>query len=389
MRIGYSYWGFLGDQKLDANGKELSTPDGNATYSWAILHEALRRRHDVYAMQEDRDEPAYDKLGLANFNAFSRWNRCSAYGLTKQTVGTDNEFPELDVLLLEWRMPIIGRNCERAGDGFLYYDPKIHQPDWERQRQLLDHYGSKDTKIIVWDLDHKFMESDELESECDAIFETSARPRRFTMDRISVEFPTLVRDLLQYPTKSADLRQKLVYIGSRYERDDVITEWIKPASERFPGMVWFYGNWLKSLDECKKLWPCVNYQDRITTSGFREAYGEAVACPLLAKRSYLETGFITPRPYEALLFGTLPIGLKTHLGVERYVLPGHIAESGEHMVELVEEMSNYAYHVRDMFRRNNVEQLEFMDAKYFVDKIEDVVSKTLTQERGTEDGKTR
>ena len=32
MRIGYSYWGFLGDRKYDDNGNLLSTPDGNAFY---------------------------------------------------------------------------------------------------------------------------------------------------------------------------------------------------------------------------------------------------------------------------------------------------------------------------------------------------------------------
>ena len=54
MRIGYSYWGFLGDHKV-FGGREVSTPDGNSTYSWSIVHEALEHGHEVWMMQQDRD----------------------------------------------------------------------------------------------------------------------------------------------------------------------------------------------------------------------------------------------------------------------------------------------------------------------------------------------
>ena len=54
MRLGYSYWGFLADRKFK-DGVEVSTPDGNAAYSWSILNEAQRRGWDTYLMQKDRD----------------------------------------------------------------------------------------------------------------------------------------------------------------------------------------------------------------------------------------------------------------------------------------------------------------------------------------------
>ena len=63
MRLGYSYWGFLGDYKEDHLGNALSTPDGNASYSWSIIHEAQSRGHEVYLMQQDRDWPAYKRHG--------------------------------------------------------------------------------------------------------------------------------------------------------------------------------------------------------------------------------------------------------------------------------------------------------------------------------------
>lgn len=380
MRIGYSYWGFLGDNKLDKDLNNVSAPDGNATYSWALIHEAIARGHDVYQMQEDRDYFGYDKYGPANFCTFSASKRYYAWLDLRKT---DSEpFPELDVLLLEWRFPIDGRNVDVMygvfdnGEQVYSYDKLRHQPDFYRQLDLLRHYSGTKTKIIVWDLDHKLETRSEEDWNFDAIFETSVQPKHQFIKRTSVEFPTIVADMLEYTTLSSREEKKLVYVGSRYERDDVITEWINPTANAFPGQVQFYGNWLKSVDQCRELWPHVKYMDRITTNGFREAYGRAVACPLLAKRSYLKTGFITPRPYEALIFGTLPVGLKGHLGIEKYVLPEHIAESGEHMVELVKEMSTYNVDMRRKKRRENADKLEFMDAKYFVDKIEEVVNET-------------
>ncbi len=379
LRIGYSFWGFLGDHKLDDDLKELSTPDGNATYSWALIHEAQRRGHVVYQMQHDRDQPAIGKYGVDDFAAFSQEKRMNAWTYMRRPDGgrVTSFFPKLDVLLLEWRMPIEGRNCSKLEDGTLVFDTKVHQPDLERQRQLLYHYAAEGTKIIVWDLDHKLTKEDEefWSAEIDAIFETSVQPRRLTMDRIRVEPPCLISDLLQFPTLPVDHSRKLVYVGSRYERDDVIDEWIKPVSDRFPNQVEFYGNWLNTIDQCRERWPNVKYHGRITTNGFRDAYGTAVACPLLAKRSYLETGFITPRPWEALLFGTLPIGLGTHRAVNEYVLPGMVASDADDMIDILDQLGHFGYN-RDGLRRLNVEQLEFMDARHFVDKIEDVVSRT-------------
>ena len=43
MKIGYSYWGYLGDTKYDKNGKMASTPDGNAIYSWSIIYQLMKK----------------------------------------------------------------------------------------------------------------------------------------------------------------------------------------------------------------------------------------------------------------------------------------------------------------------------------------------------------
>ena len=389
MRIGYSYWGFLGDHKLGADGKALSTPDGNAAYSWAIIHELLGRDYTVYAMQEDRDRPGFTRYGKELFASFSQEKRLVAYEGMEQTNGVD--LPELDLLLVEWRFPIFGRNCHswegapcfpsrwyKTGyDGKGSLEGEVLQPDLFRQYQLLKHYKERGTKIIFWDLDHKVLKHDEEYWKPDAVFETSKRPLHLHTKRTSVEFPIVVADLMQHPTLPGDPLRKLVYIGSRYERDDVITEWLKPISDAYPQQVEFWGNWTNSLDECKKLWPNVSFNGRITMSDFHRVYGTAIACPILAKKSYLETGFITPRPWEALMFGTIPVGLGSHLGVSDYVLPGFVAGDGRDMIEVVETLTGLSVENRDHLRRENVEWIEPMDVRYFVDKMEDVVDEVV------------
>jgi hypothetical protein len=386
VRLGYSFWGFLGDIKVEG-GQPVSTPDGNATYSWSILWEAQRRGWETHLMQRDRDAEAFYRYGPDIFGAFSREKRLSAYMNVRLTQRTSlsaaqmncDEFPVLDVLLLEWRFPIPGRNCVRTIDGVNLFPENMVdssgaplQPDLLRQQELLLHYKNSGTTIVIWDLDHKLTEFDERHWMPDTIFETSVRPRKQFLDRIRVEPPICVEDLLQFPTLPVYPGKKLAYVGSRYERDDVIDQYIRSISETYPQQVVFYGNWLKTLDECQRRWPRIQFVDRITTSQFRAAYGNAVACPLLAKRSYLESGFITPRVWEALLFGTIPIGLDEARGIGEYVL--FRAESGRHMTELVQILASMPVNERDQLRKKNVEKLEHMDVRHFVDAIERAAS---------------
>jgi hypothetical protein len=383
VRVGYSYWGFLGDHKIEG-GKEVSTPDGNATYGWSIIHELQQRGHQVYGMQQDRDVEAVEKYGPDNFAAFNKMKRWGAWRNMIPTMG--ERFPELDILFVEWRFPIFGRNChswegapcfpsrwyETGYDGKGSLEGEVLQPDLFRQSQLLKHYKERGTKIVFWDLDHKLLPHDEEYWRPDAIFETSVQPRLQMMRRTRVEFPTVVEDLLEHRTLACNPMKKLVYIGSRYERDDVITEWIKPVSDFFPGQVEFWGNWLKTVDECRKLWPNVSYNDRITTRDFRRVYGDAVAVPLLSKRSYMETGFVTPRPWEALLFGTIPIGLCGHRGIEDYCYT--IAHDPETLIDIVDDMCQWTVREREIIREQMVINLQHMDVSRFVDKIEDVAN---------------
>jgi hypothetical protein len=81
VKIGYSFWGFLGPGITD-------TPDGGRSHRRPLIDALLSRGHEVVLLQADRDRTeAGDDLGRAySFDA----------------VG----FPDIDVLFLEWRSPI-------------------------------------------------------------------------------------------------------------------------------------------------------------------------------------------------------------------------------------------------------------------------------------------
>jgi len=375
VRLGYAYWGFIADRKFEF-GKEVSTPDGNAAYSWSILHEAQKRGWETYLLQRDRDfEYVSGKFHNA-FSSFSTEKRYNAWRRSFKTLTTADislteldELPELDVLLIEWRFPIPGRNID------IDINDVGYQSDLDRQTQILEYFKGKSTKIILWDLDHKLTLEDEVKWAPDAIFETSVKPLDYGFYRTRVEPPIVVDDLYQFPTLPVSKSRKLVYIGSRYERDDVIDKWIAPVSEAFRFEVEFWGNWTRepNLTECRLKWPYVLYNERITISDFRRVYGTAAACPLLGKQSYLESGFITPRPWEALLFGTIPVGLKPHLGIEDYV--EFIADDPNELCFIVENLATISVKERDDIRSKNIEKLRFMDVSNFVDKIENVVNR--------------
>jgi hypothetical protein len=365
MRIGYSFWGFLGDYKEDADGKTLSTPDGNAAYGTYLIDALYKAGHEVAFLQQDRDWPVFKKRGKYDFQAFSQDLRFRAY---LQPIREEKGFPKIDVLLVEWRFPIPGRNTPDAKGSPGY------QPDLERQHELLEYYRDKNTKIIVWDLDYKLTEDDERRYRIDAVLETAVTPRKGLVPRYRVEPPVYTKDLLARPPRPLDPHKKLVYVGSRYERDDIIEKWVKPVSDVFPDQVYFYGNWTAEYNfaEVKAKWPNVKYCDRISMKDFDKAYGDAVACPLLAKKSYLENGFITPRIWEAIIFGTIPVGLAEHNGIYEYLPADLVARDPEDMVRLVNLLSRMPKEERDQLIHAVVCRIEFMDASNFVRVIEGV-----------------
>lgn len=366
MKIGYSFWGFLGDHKEDDKGNPLSTPDGNAAYGLYLIDALQKAGHEVVFLQQDRDWTVFQRRGKYDFSSFSEQRRFGAYLKAGRNLG----FPDIDVLFLEWRFPIPGRNTPDM------IDSPNYQPCLQRQNELINHYRAKGTKIIIWDLDHKLTIEEERDVNPLVVLETSASPRKLAAPRMRVEPPVAITDLMQHKPLTLDKNRKLVYIGSRYERDDVIEEWIRPVSDRFPGQVEFWGNWTADYNfaEVKAKWPNVKYCDRIAMKDFSKAYGSAVAVPLLAKKSYLETGFITPRIWEALIFGSLPVGLSHHRDIHVYLPSDLIARDAQDLGDIVQRLSVTTAEEREQLRHAVAARIEFMDASNFVKVIESVIN---------------
>jgi hypothetical protein len=376
VKIGYLFRGFLGDVKLDVNGNELSTPDGNATYSWSIEHECNRRGYQLIPLGPNLDAPAASRLGEATFAAFSQDKRVRSYermlrhGWARLT---DTGLPEIDMLLIEWRWPIPGRNTP-DDKGTIGY-----QNDLERQEEVIRHYAEKGIPIILWDLDHKLQWKD-LPSNDFKVIETSVNPGPF---RTRVEPPTVISDLMQHPTVDRMPTHHFGYIGSRYERDETIDEWIRPITPEGTHRAKFWGKW-EPEEECRTRWPGITFSGRIGVKGFYDAYSRVAVVPLLAKQSYYETGFITPRPWEAILFGTLPVGLACHKGVELYV--PHVAREPEDLLLYAKHIRSLSHIRRNVLREESAHRLSHMDVRNFVDTLERLAGKTSGTEREEENG---
>jgi hypothetical protein len=376
MRIGYLFRGFLGDVKMDVNGNELSTPDGNATYSWSIEHECNRRRYKLIPLGPNLDAPAAERMGPDLFAAFSQRQRVSSYERMLRNGWTrlsDRKFPELDLLLVEWRWPIPGRNTpdDRGKPGF--------QPDLDRQEEVLRHYSDLGVPIVVWDLDHKLTADDERRWSMvgggggPSIIETSVKPIRQLYERTRVEPPILIDHLLQHKMVDRMPIYHIGYIGSRYERDESIDEWILPITPPNTHRAKFWGKW-EPRGEVEARWPGITFAGRIGVNGFYDAYSKVACVPLLAKRSYYETGFITPRPWEAILFGTIPVGLKGHLGIEQYT--EFVAQDAHDLLNIAREIRTMSHVRREILREDAAHMLSHMDVRNFVDTLERLAEKT-------------
>jgi hypothetical protein len=184
----------------------------------------------------------------------------------------------------------------------------------------------------------------------------------------------VISDLLQHPLKAVEADRKISYVGSRYERDDVIDKWIKPLSDKWPQKIEFWGNWTAEYNfaEVKAKWPNINYRDRITMKDFDKAYNGVAGCPLIAKQSYLDQGFVTARLWETLLFGTIPIGLGNHFGIDEYLPQDLIVTSAEELGNKIEWLSKMSIVEREGLSREIVDQISFMDVRNFLDKLEGV-----------------
>lgn len=324
MKIGYSYWGFLGDKKLSRDFKPLSTPDGNAFYSWSIIHDLIKNGHEVVKVMPDRDKPGYELYGDDLFSSFAKQKRSKAYTSSASItypedmsectlcdvfdIWDNSGLNECDQILLEWRMLIKGRNdFDSRSKGIDW------QPDYFLQCCLIQYCIVRSIALTVFDLDYKLteMQARQLKEEVKnvRIFELGTKWKDEHPD-IQAETVAIPFDFDEIYTFKPQVKtnMKLVYVGNRYERDWCIYKYI-PKSDS--GVV-LYGDWLESNRDSIVRWPRINFKHRVTASEMPAIYQDAATTVLLAKEDYCKYHFMTARLLEAVFYGTVPLFIEEY-----------------------------------------------------------------------------
>jgi hypothetical protein len=269
VRLGYSFWGFLGPGITD-------TPDGGRSHRRALIDGLTAAGHDIVFLQENRDltEARHD---------------------LREHYSWDAGLPGIDVLFLEWRWPIPGRSTIPCGTSG-------HTCDLHRQDELVARYTVRQqVRTIVWDKDLRLPISSPLRSLpnvviCEAALAPSA-------GAVSLLFPVADDDLDQAdPAALAAMPRPLplVYIGNQYDRDEAFSAFFVPAAVRHGHRV--AGKWTRTAD-----WPHVNFTGRCAFPEVRDLYESALTTVLLLPDRYARAGQMTQRLFEAVLAGCLPL----------------------------------------------------------------------------------
>jgi len=270
MRIGYSFWGFLGAGITD-------TPDGGRSHRRTLIDGIITDLgHEVVFLQANRDLDEADE----DLRDHYTW---------------DSGFPNVDALMLEWRWPIEGRNTTTCGS-------PGHTCDLHRQAELLAHY-TRDRHIptLIWDKDLQLATDASLRhaphvTVCEAALHPGPGAARLL-------FPINDNVLnTADPHRLAALHRDLplVYIGNQYDRDRQFDRYFAPAAAEVDHLV--AGKWTTT-----DRWPHVHFIGRIPFPEVDRLYRRSLATVLLAPDRTAARGQFTQRIFEAVLAGCLPI----------------------------------------------------------------------------------
>ncbi|WP_433235589.1 glycosyltransferase family protein [Streptosporangium sp. CA-135522] len=300
MIIGYSFWGFLGSGITD-------TPDGGRSHRRPLIDALTAAGHQVIFLQADRDRlEASDDLG--GHYAF------------------DDGFPAVDVLFLEWRWPIPGRNTTPCGT-------PLHTCDLHRQHELMDRYTIvRATPTVIWDKDRQLPGNSPWRNRpgvtvCEAALAPTAGARSllFPLDDALLDAAdpvALAARTRPYP---------LCYVGNQYDRDEAFHTYFAPAAARLPHQV--AGKWRDT-----RRWPEVNFVGRMPFAEVGRMYGESLATVLLLPDRYAAAGQMTQRIFEAALAGCVPLAPATVTRAEEFVPNELIISDGDDAIAAVHRL---------------------------------------------------
>ncbi|MFJ6635808.1 hypothetical protein ACIQMR_31075 [Streptomyces sp. NPDC091376] len=304
MKIGYSFWGFLGNGVTD-------TPDGGRSHRRPFIDALIAHGHDIVFLQADRDrlEAGEDLGGAYTF---------------------DDGVPHIDALFLEWRWAIPGRNTTMCGS-------EGHTCDLHRQAQLINHYTVRhQTPTVIWDKDRTLRaESVWRTTSHTRVCEAALAP---THGAHSLLFPVAENLLTQAdPVALAAQRRDLVlgYVGNQYDRDEPFDRFFAPAAARVAHLV--AGKWTET-----DRWPHVHFLGRIPFEAAAGVYGRSLATVLMLPERYAAVGQMTQRIFEAVLAGCLPLAPADIRYVNRFVPDELVVRSGRDVIKRLSHLREIA-----------------------------------------------
>ena len=303
MRIGYSYWGFLGPGIRD-------TPDGGRSHRRTLLDGLRARGRELVLLQDNRD---LNEAGDDYTTAFA-W---------------DPGLPEVDALFLEWRWPIPGRNTSPCGT-------PGHTCDLHRQEQLLTAYTARGVPTLLWDKDQQLAADDPLRRHpAVRVLEPALHPHPGSTSLLFPVADTALDDALTTVHDLADLPRDLplAYVGNQYDRDDAFARYLAPAATQVRHRI--AGKWTDI-----GRWPDLTFTGRIPFAEVDPLYRRSTATVLLLPARYAAIGQMTQRLFEAVLAGCLPITPASIRSAARFTPPELHAADGRQVTGLVRRLSS-------------------------------------------------
>ncbi|WP_030177308.1 hypothetical protein [Spirillospora albida] len=335
MKIGYSFWGFLGDGIID-------TPDGGRSHRRTLIDALIADGHDIVFLQADRDQ---DEAATA----------------LPYTWDSDG-LPEIDALMLEWRWPIAGRNttpCETPG----------HTCDLHRQADLLSHYTRAGLPTILWDKDRQLAADDPLRSQPNVtVCEAALHP---SPDAVSLLFPvadTALDHADPNELAAGERRWLLTYVGNQYGRDDGFTTYFAPAADIHVDHL-VAGKWTDT-----KQWPHVRFIGRIAFAKVTELYGMSLSTILLLPERHLRSGQMTQRLFEAVLAGCLPLCPTEFRSAHRLIPEQLISSSGAEAATVIGDLAAAPHADRAELLAGCLDKLNLMRVSHQVTTINEVLT---------------
>ena len=284
----------------------------------------------------------------------------------------DNDVcPDLDVVFCRWRWDIGVKD-----------DPRL-----KMQQRMLARYCNTKTRILIWDDDFQMTNEERglLKSYDNVTFvETSETARAGNAaGLVYVPYPIAMPDVDDIVARvlpppacghgdHLDPNMRVAYVGNNYKRAEFIGKLLGIELQRHPMRTHFYGNWAKYDNDAQLIWPDAVFHPKVARTMLNWVYQHATCVPMLAKDVYFKRGHITPRTYEVVVAGGIPVGFTEFSGVERYYPQQLIARDAVSFTYIVDELDALSFDDRKRIVRAQAEKLieeRIFDVPLFFEQI--------------------